>query len=88
LAGLTDDDGKPNMRYGYSWWILPEYKGHSIFYARGILGQYIIVIPDQKMVIVRLGKKREAEKKNDHPLDLFDYIDAGLERSVMTSENR
>jgi len=79
LAGLVDDDGSPNMRYGYSWWILPEYKGHSIFYARGIKGQYIIVIPDQKMVIVRLGQKRENEKKHDHPVDLFDYIDAGLE---------
>jgi CubicO group peptidase (beta-lactamase class C family) len=79
IAGLVDDDGSPNLRYGYSWWILPEYKGHSIFYARGILGQYIIVIPDQKMIIVRLGKKREAEKRHDHPVDLFDWIDAGLE---------
>jgi CubicO group peptidase (beta-lactamase class C family) len=79
LTGLHDDDGKPNMRYGYSWWILPQYKGHYVFYARGILGQYIIVIPDLKMVIVRLGKQREVEKKNDHPVDLFDYIDAGLE---------
>jgi CubicO group peptidase (beta-lactamase class C family) len=78
LAGLKDDDGSPNLRYGYSWWILPEYKGHFIFYARGILGQYIIVIPDLKMVIVRLGKKREAEKKHDHPVDLFDYIDSGI----------
>jgi CubicO group peptidase (beta-lactamase class C family) len=79
IAGLVDDDGSPNLRYGYSWWILPDYKGHSIFYARGILGQYIIVIPDQKMIIVRLGKKREAEKRHDHPVDLFDWIDAGLE---------
>ena len=78
LAGLKDDDGKANERYGYSWWILPEYKGHYIYYARGILGQYIIVIPDLKMVIVRLGRKREAEKKHDHPVDLFDYIDAGI----------
>ena len=79
LAGLVDDDGKANLRYGYSWWILPEYKGHSIFYARGIKGQYIIVIPDQKMVVVRLGQKREVEKRNDHPVDLFDYIDAALD---------
>ncbi len=79
LAGLVDDDGSKNMRYGYSWWIIPEYKGHSIFYARGIKGQYIIIIPDQKMVIVRLGQMREKEKKNDHPVDVFDYIDAGLE---------
>jgi CubicO group peptidase (beta-lactamase class C family) len=55
-------DGDLNMKntdfYGYQWWTIPEYKGHPIFYARGILGQYIIVVPDQKTIIVRLGKKR------------------------------
>ncbi|MFI5148487.1 MAG: serine hydrolase domain-containing protein [Bacteroidia bacterium] len=82
IAGLVDDDGSANLRYGYSWWILPEYKGHAVFYARGILGQYIIVIPDVKMIIVRLGKRREAEKRHDHPVDLFDWIDAGLETGL------
>jgi len=82
IAGLVDDDGSPNLRYGYSWWILPEYKGHSVFYARGILGQYIIIIPDLRMIIVRLGKRREAEKRHDHPVDLFDWIDAGLATGI------
>lgn len=40
--------------YGYSWWLLPNGR----FYARGLLGQYIIVLPDQDIVIVRLGEKR------------------------------
>ncbi len=79
-ADLLDESGKKNEKYGYSWWIMPNYKGHAIFYARGILGQYIVCIPDQKMVVVRLGNKREkAVPGQDHPLDVFYYIDAALE---------
>jgi CubicO group peptidase (beta-lactamase class C family) len=78
-ANLSDATGRKIDNYGYSWWIIPNYKTHAIFYARGILGQYIICIPDQKMVIVRLGKMREKSNENDHPQDLFYYIDAALE---------
>ena len=50
----TLDGDSPNKRYGYSWWLMPNYKGHNIFYARGVLGQYIVIIPDLKMIVVRL----------------------------------
>lgn len=77
-AALVEITGKPNVKYGYKWWLLPGYKGMNIFYARGILGQYIVVIPEKKMVVVRLGKKRDKKQEKDHPLDLFNYIDAAL----------
>jgi len=77
-ASLLNEDGNPNVNYGYHWWIL-NYKDHHISYCRGILGQYIIVIPDKQMVIVRLGHRRDKEKQNDHPKDLFIYIDKALE---------
>lgn len=70
-------DGKPNNKYGYQWWIA-NYKGENIFYARGILGQYIICIPSNQMVIVRLGHKRSKYKIDDHPVEFFKYIDAAL----------
>jgi len=56
-APLLDEDGRPNESYGYQWWIT-RYDGHKIFYARGLSGQYIVVIPDQRIVMVRLGRKR------------------------------
>jgi CubicO group peptidase (beta-lactamase class C family) len=52
------NEGKPNKLYGYQWW-LTENDGHKVFYARGLSGQYIIVIPDKKIIIVRLGKERD-----------------------------
>lgn len=79
-ADLVDDFGKKNAKYGYSWWLIPNYKGHDIFYARGLLGQYILCIPDQKMIIVRLGNKKEKKLPGqDHPTDVFYYLDAALE---------
>lgn len=79
-AELIDVNGKKNDKYGYAWWLIPNHKGHYIYYARGILGQYIICIPDKNMVVVRLGKKRvKPLPSEDHPKDMFAYIDAALE---------
>ncbi|HKR07142.1 MAG TPA: serine hydrolase, partial [Bacteroidia bacterium] len=52
------DNGTPNKTYGYHWWVGEE-GGEKIFYARGLSGQYIIVIPGKKIIIVRLGHKRD-----------------------------
>ncbi len=77
-ASLLDENGTPNTYYGYQWWVL-DYKGHHIPYCRGILGQYVIAIPDKNMVIVRLGHNRDDKKLNNHPKDLYLYIDRALE---------
>ncbi|MGL5889741.1 MAG: serine hydrolase domain-containing protein, partial [Bacteroidia bacterium] len=44
-AKLKRKDGSDCTDYGCGWWLIPDYKGHRIFYARGILGQYILCIP-------------------------------------------
>lgn len=62
---LPDRYGNSCDYYGYQWWIVPRSDG--IFYARGILGQYIVVIPQKRMVIVRLGKKRSSRLVNGAP---------------------
>lgn len=54
-TGLKDfATGKPDSSYGLLWWIGPDY-----YYCRGILGQYIVVLPESNTVFVRLGHKRE-----------------------------
>ncbi len=69
---------KPNDRYGYQWWCL-KYKNYTIKYARGILGQYIFVIPELNAVIVRLGHKRNDIKIDGHPEDVYRYLDFGFD---------
>lgn len=78
VTGLKNDDGTPCLSYGFSWWMIPQYKGHHIFYARGILGQYVLVIPDLKMIVVRLGSKRLPNDSDDVPADVYYYLDAAL----------
>lgn len=77
-AQLKDLDlGKANTRYGYSWWIT-EVEGKHVYYARGILGQYIFVIPEDNLVVVRLGHKRDKAKVNGHPADVPFWLETAL----------
>lgn len=76
-AKLVNEKGEPNINYGLHWW-LDNYKGMDLFYARGILGQYIICIPSLNLVIFRAGYKRGKKLPTDHPEDLYWYIDAAI----------
>ena len=64
--------------YGYQWWIM-NVDNHKVVYARGILGQYIFIIPELDAVIVRLGHIRSDEKINHHPKCAYTYLKAGFE---------
>ena len=73
---LYDDDTASHVTtYGYQWWLM-RYSGHDIFYMRGLLGQYVFVIPDLRMIVVRLGKQREKIQIDRRPIEV-DYILAG-----------
>lgn len=62
-------------QYGYGFW-LSEYKGKEIFYMRGVLGQYVIVIPEDDLIIVRLGQKLIKRKnEEEHSPDFFIYVE-------------
>ena len=44
---------------------------------RGILGQYVIVLPEKNIMVVRLGQ-RNLEKNNDRPKDFDIYLKEAL----------
>jgi CubicO group peptidase (beta-lactamase class C family) len=73
---LTDHNA-PNKRYGYHWWDV-QLNGENIFYARGIDGQYIFVLPVSNLVIVRLGQKRPTARVDGHPEDVLKYLYQGI----------
>jgi CubicO group peptidase (beta-lactamase class C family) len=77
-SGTLLPDGQTCLNYGYSWWLIPTYKGHRVFYARGILGQYVLCIPDLDLLVVRLGKRRLPNDSDDVPQDVFYYLDAAF----------
>ena len=43
--------------YGYGWW-LKEHLGKDFFMMRGHLGQYVMVQPEDNVIIVRLGHSK------------------------------
>ncbi|MFN5222742.1 MAG: serine hydrolase domain-containing protein [Bacteroidota bacterium] len=63
------DGEAPNVSYGFQWWIR-EQDGKTVYYARGILGQYIFVIPSENIIIVRLGHERGEKDSTNTPLDM------------------
>lgn len=73
-ADLTDETGNKINYYGYQWWI-HDANGWKVPYMRGILGQYVFVIPEENAIVVRLGHKRSTDYKNHHPLDTYLYLE-------------
>lgn len=80
---LHNGNEAPCSMYGYQFWLL-QYKGHKVQYFRGILGQYIFVIPDLNLVIVRLGHQRASEYDTtwDYPLDVNIWLEAGISAAI------
>ena len=77
-APLVEENGKPNKSYGYQWWII-QYNGKNYPCCRGILGQYIILIPEKNMVVVRLGHRRSTERRDGNPVDIFLYLSTAID---------
>lgn len=73
---LTDDTGEKVKHYGYQFWLLKD-KNQYYPCFRGVLGQYMVVIPEKNAIIVRLGHSRGNGFKNFMPKDLYTYFELG-----------
>lgn len=75
VAKSTKPRFENSPEYGYGWW-LSDYKNKKIFYMRGHLGQYVIVIPEDDLIIVRLGHTNAPTTNGTpHSDDFYVYID-------------
>jgi len=60
--------------YGYGFW-LSDHLNKKIFALRGILGQYVISIPEDNLIIVRLGHQRGSRSGRPFTDDFYTYIE-------------
>lgn len=76
--GVTPTPRAPRQKYGAHWWLNAGERFTGVpadeYRASGFDGQYVMVIPSRRTVIVRLGQT---------PADGFD--DVGFERAVLAA---
>lgn len=65
--------------YGYGWW-MHTINGKDLYYMRGHLGQFVIVIPQDNLIVVRLGHLKGLQTETDpHSNDLYIYVEETYE---------
>ena len=64
--------------YGYGFW-LSDHLNKKIFVMRGILGQYVITIPEDDLIIVRLGHQRGELVGQPFTDDFYVYLEEAYE---------
>ena len=75
---LKDQWGNDSLDYyGFQTWIM-DYHGMRCPYLRGMLGQYIIAIPDLDAIVVRLGRKRCDVYNREITIDITRYMDIAM----------
>lgn len=74
-------------QYGYGWW-LNDYLGKKMYYMRGHLGQFCIVIPEDDIIIVRLGHIKGLQTETDpHSNDFYVYVDEAYKMMGLMKPN-
>jgi CubicO group peptidase (beta-lactamase class C family) len=74
-------------QYGYGWWI-NNYLGKKMYYMRGHLGQFCIVIPEDDIIIVRLGHIKGLQTDTDpHSNDFYVYVDEAYKMMGLMKPN-
>lgn len=74
--------------YGYNWWIL-DYKGHTIYTARGKGGQYLMLLPEKNAIVVVFQEwnlKKKFKKENGLLCDLLAIIYGNDKERLATRE--
>lgn len=73
-------------QYGYGWW-LGDIDGKPYFSMRGHLGQYVIVFPEQNVIVVRLGHRHLDDLPGQQvPADLPTYVKEAFQMLAFSDE--
>lgn len=84
VAKSTVPRFEESPEYGYGFW-LSDHLGKEIFVMRGILGQYVITIPEDNVIIVRLGHQRGSKNGKPFSDDFYVFVEeayAMLDRNI------
>ncbi|QYJ69121.1 serine hydrolase domain-containing protein [Flavobacterium litorale] len=87
VAKMVTPRFNQSPQYGYGWW-LHNYLGKKMYYMRGHLGQFVIVIPEDAIIITRLGHLKGLQTSTDaHSNDFYVYVDEAYKMMGMMQPN-
>lgn len=73
-------------QYGYGWW-LSNFQNKKVFSMRGHLGQYVIVVPEDDLIIVRLGHHgKPSTNGSPHREDFNIYLEESYKMLQQTNK--
>lgn len=70
---IPDEKGNACSWYGLQFW-MGIWENHPIKLFRGMRGQYIIVVPDLQLVVVRIGHEQSKGRTAELPDDVFELL--------------
>ena len=76
IAHSVNQKFSDSPTYGYGWW-MGQYHGKKYFYMDGHLGQYVIVIPKDELIIVRLGHAIDNLNRENPKSAFYQFINQG-----------
>jgi len=80
VARMVTPRFKESPQYGYGWWLYNDSQRGDFFMMRGHLGQYVIVNPDDNVIIVRLGHQKSPDAGvGKFTEDISVYMEEGYE---------
>ncbi|ALM49157.1 beta-lactamase [Flavobacterium psychrophilum] len=87
VATMVTPKFADSPQYGYGTW-LNTYLGRKMYYLRGHLGQFVIVIPEDNIIIVRLGHTKGLQTDTDpHSNDFYVYVDEAYKMMGLLKPN-
>ena len=84
VATSTRQRFDASPEYGYGFW-LSDHRDKKIFVMRGILGQYVISIPEDNLIITRLGHQRGGKTSLPFTSEFYVFIDEVYEMLLTDS---
>jgi hypothetical protein len=80
VEGLHNAAGKEIKDWGWYWWIT-HYRGRQVIFSRGQMGQYLIIVPRESLVIVRQGELGSPDFTRINNPELYQLLDIAFQTS-------